>query len=305
MTKKINTALLEIFVSAVEKKSLTQAGIELNLVVSAVSKRIGELEQHVGKALLRRHGRGIMPTPAGELLYLHAKSILRSLHAADEALAEFGNNGLRKIRLVASQTTIVQRLPSQIASYMSGAKDTSIDLIEGRSADIPAMVGAGDADVGIYHAQYPAAGVLSYPYRKDRVALVVPKGHPLEHRKAIFFEEALDYPLLGPLPRYSLDHFLQLAGASVSRPPVVMFSVSNFEARCHMVKEGVGLAMLPEDIAQRYVSFLGLGLLRIEDRWAERQFYGCIREADVDSSYVRGLLMHLCAPPSSSVGALG
>jgi DNA-binding transcriptional LysR family regulator len=67
-----------------------------------------------------------------------------------------------------------------------------------------------------------------------------------------------------------------------------------------MVKEGVGVAMLPEDIAQRYVSFLGLGLLRIEDRWAERQFYGCIREADADSSYVRGLLMHLCAPTSAS-----
>lgn len=295
MTKKIDTALLEIFVSAVENKSLTQAGIELDLVVSAISKRIGELEQHVGKALLKRHGRGIVPTPAGELLYLHAKSILRSLRAADDALAEFGNNGLRKIRLLAGQTAIVQWLPSQIAGYMSEMKDTSIHLIEGRSVDIPGMVRAGDADVGIYHAQYPATGVLSYPYRKDRVGLVVPKGHPLEHRKAIFFEEALDYPLLGPLPRHSLDQFLQLAGASLSRPPVVMFSVSNFEARCHMVKERVGIAVVSEDIARRYVSFLGLALLRIEDPWAERQFYGCIRESEADTSYARGLLMHLCA----------
>jgi DNA-binding transcriptional LysR family regulator len=294
MTKKIDTALLEIFVSAVENKSLTQAGIELDLVVSAVSKRIGELEQHVGKALLRRHGRGIVPTPAGELLYLHAKSILRSLRAADEALAEFGNNGLRKIRLVAGQTNVVQCLPSQIAGFMSVVKDASIHLIEGRSADVPGIVRSGDADVGIYHAQYPATGVLSFPYRKDRVGLVVPRGHPLESRKAIKFEEALDYPLLGPLPRYSLDHFLQLAGASLSRPPVVMFSVSNFEARCHMVKEGVGIAMLPEDIAQRYVSALGLALLRIEDPWAERQFYGCIRESEAEGSYARCLLMHLC-----------
>jgi DNA-binding transcriptional LysR family regulator len=295
MTKKIDTTLLEIFVSVVDNMSLTQAGIELDLVVSAVSKRIGELEQHLGKSLLRRHGRGVIPTPAGELLYLHAASILRSLRAADRALAEFGDNGLRKIRLLASQTTVVQWLPAQIAAYMTETGDTSIDLIEGRSADIPAMVRTGDADVGIYHAQYPAPGVVSYPYRKDRIGLVVPKGHALERRQAIFFEEALDYPLIGAFPRYSLGHFLQLAGTSVSRPPVVMFSVSNFEARCHMVKEGVGIAMLPEDIAQRYISFLGLALVRIEDAWAERQFYGCMRDSDAGAGHAHGLLMHLCS----------
>jgi DNA-binding transcriptional LysR family regulator len=294
MMKKLDTHLLEIFVSVVEKKSLTHAGVEMNLVVSAISKRINELERHVGKSLLKRHGRGIVPTDAGELLYLHAKSILRSLRAASEALAEFGNNGIRKIRLLANQTTIVQSLPAQIASYLAETKNTSIDLIEGHSVDIPATVSDGDADVGIYHAKYPAAGVLSYPYRKDRVGLVVPKGHPLEARRAIFFEEALDYPLLGGFPRHSLDLFLELAGDSVSRPPNVVFSVSNFEARCHMVKEGVGIAMLPEDIAVRYISNLGLGMVRIEDPWAERQFYGCMREPEAEGGPASSLLMHLC-----------
>jgi DNA-binding transcriptional LysR family regulator len=294
--KKIDTNLLEIYVLAVEKKSLTQAGMELGLVVSAVSKRIAELERHTGKTLLRRHGRGIVPTPAGELLYLHAKAILRSLRTADEALAEFGNDGLRKIRLLANQSTIMQFLPAQIANYMARAEGTPIELIEGRSVDVPRMVSAGDADVGIYHAQHPAVGVVSYPYRKDRVCLVVPKGHPLERRKAIHFEEALDYPLLGPFPRYSLDHFMQLAGSSLSRPPAVRFSVSNFEARCRMVKEGVGIALLPENVARGYVSFLGLSMLRVEDAWAERQFYGCIRQSGIGGSHVQDLLMQLCEP---------
>jgi DNA-binding transcriptional LysR family regulator len=294
MTKKLDTHLLEIFVSVVENKSLTHAGVELNLVVSAISKRINELERHVGKSLLKRHGRGIVPTAAGELLYLHAKSILRSLRAADEALLEFGNNGVRRIRLLANQTTIVQSLPAQIASYLSRTKNTSIELIERHSVDIPAMVCDGEADVGIYHAKYPAAGVLSYPYRKDRIGLVVPKGHPLQARQTIFFEEALDYPLVGAFPRHSLDLFLELAGDSLSRPPNVVFSVSNFEARCHMVKEGVGVAMLPEDIAQRYLPHLGLAMVHIADPWAERQFYGCMRETDMESGPANGLLRHLC-----------
>ena len=294
MTKKLDTNLLEIFVSVVERRSLTRAGVEMNLVVSAISKRIDELERHAGKLLLKRHGRGIVPTAAGELLYLHAKSILRSLRAADKALAEFGSNGLQKIRLLANQTTIVQSLPAQIASYLAGAGNTSIELIEGHSADIPGMVREGDADVGVYHAQHPAPGLLSYPYRKDRIGLVVPAGHPLDARKSVFFEETLDYPLLGAFPRHSLDLFMELAGASVSRPPTVVLSVSNFEARCHMVKEGVGIAMVPEDIAMRYLPGLGLRLIRIEDTWAERQFFGCMREQDADGGHADGLLRHLC-----------
>lgn len=294
MTKKLDTNLLEIFVSVVEKKSLTQAGVDMHLVVSAISKRMDELERHVGRALLRRHGRGIAPTAAGELLYLHAKSILRSLRAADEALAEFDSSGVHKIRLLANQTSILQTLPAQIAAYLAGRRNTSIELTEGHSVDIPAMVHDGHADVGIYHAQYPAAGVLSYPYRQDRIGLVVPAGHPLQARGAVHFEETLDYPLVGAFPRHSLDLFLELAGTSLSRPPTVVLSVSNFEARCHMVREGVGIAMVPEDVARRYMGPLGLALVRIEDDWAQRQFYACVRERSGDDSHAGSLLGHLC-----------
>ena len=294
MTKKLDTHLLEIFVSVVERKSLTQAGRDMHLVVSAVSKRMDELERHVGRTLLKRHGRGIVPTAAGDLLYLHAKSILRSLRVADEALAEFDSSGVRKIRLLANQTSILQTLPAQIAFYLAGHDHTSIELIEGHSVDIPAMVHDGHADVGIYHAQYPAAGVLSTPYRQNRIGLVVPNGHPLQSRGAVFFEEALDFPLVGNFPRHSLDLFLELAGASLSRPPTVVLSVSNFEARCYMVKEGVGIAMVPEDVARRYMGALGLALVRIEDDWAQRQFYACMRERSSGDSHAAGLLGHLC-----------
>ena len=74
----------------------------------------------------------------------------------------------------------------------------------------------------------------------------------------------------------------------------MVLSVSNFEARCHMVKEGVGIAMLPEDIARRYTGGLGLELVRIADAWASRQFYACMREPEAGGSHAANLLAHLC-----------
>jgi DNA-binding transcriptional LysR family regulator len=300
MTRKLDTHLLEIFVAVIERKSLTQAGLDMHLVVSAISKRMDELERHVGKTLLKRHGRGIAPTAAGELLFLHAKRILRSLRAADEALAEFDSSGVHKIRLLSNQTSIVQDLPAQIAAFLDNHANTSIELSEGHSADIPAMVHEGHADVGIYHAEHPAAGLRSCAYRQDRIGLVVPAGHGLASRKSVRFEEALDFPLVGSFPRHSLDRFLELAGSSISRPPTVVLSVSNFEARCHMVRHGIGIAMLPEDVALRYIGMLGLNLVRIEDAWAARQFYVCTREPGTGENHAGALQAHLC-PVTGSI----
>ena len=303
--RRLDIPALEIFVAAVEEKSLSKAADRENLVTSAVSKRITELERQVGKALLTRHGRGVEPTPAGVLLYQRAKAILRSVQLTEEAIAGFAADGLAKIRLVANPSTILQFLPTHIANYLVKAPDTRIDLLEGHSYDIPRLVAEGNADLGIYHASHPAPGVSSYPYLTDRVGLVVPQGHPLAIRKTLSLEEALDYDLLGHFPRHSLEAFLQLTYQSLSRPPNVRIQVTNFEARCHMVRAGLGIAVVPERIARAYLADLKLELPRLEDDWAVRQFYICVRDAGNMKSEVAGLLASLAhaSPPDPLISA--
>ncbi|WP_234041064.1 LysR family transcriptional regulator [Advenella mandrilli] len=67
--KKLDVSTLEIFIAAVEERSLSRAAERENLVTSSVSKRITELEEYLKKPLFLRHGRGVEPTPAGTLLY--------------------------------------------------------------------------------------------------------------------------------------------------------------------------------------------------------------------------------------------
>lgn len=291
--RRLDIPALEIFVAAVEEKSLSKAAERENLVTSAVSKRITELERQLGKALLIRHGRGVEPTPAGTLLYQRAKAIVRNVQLTEEAISGFASDGLAKIRLAANPSTILQFLPTQIATYLAKAPDTRIDLLEGHSYDIPRMIADGNADIGIYHSAHPAPGVVSYPYLTDRVGLVVPQGHPLAAKKSLFLEETLDYDLLGNFPRHSLEAFLALTYQSLSRPPNVKIQVSNFEARCHMVRAGLGIAVVPERIARAYLADLRLELLQLEDPWAIRQFHVCVRDITNMKPTVAGLLADL------------
>lgn len=291
--KRINTFDFEIFVSAVEETTFSKAAERNDLVTSAVSKRITELERRFGKALLYRHGRGVTPTPAGALLYRQAKALLRSAQMVEDSIVGFDAGGLAKIRLAANPSTILQFLPVPLARYLEARRDVRVDLLESHSYDVPRMIVDGDADIGIYHAAYLAPGVVSYRYRTDRVGLVVPRGHALADRKELFLEEALDHDFLGYFPRHSLDSFLTLVSHTISRPPNVMLQVSNFETRCVMIREGLGIAIVPELIAARYLDDMGLVLLSLKDEWAERQFYVCVRDALSMSQPVSELLKYL------------
>jgi DNA-binding transcriptional LysR family regulator len=288
--KGVDVPTLAIFVAAVEEKSLSKAAERESLVTSAASKRVTELERYLNRSLLHRHGRGVEPTPAGSLLYHRAKAILRSIELAENAIQSFTAEGQAKIRLAANPSTILQFLPAAMAAFLGSRSDVSVDLLECHSYDIPRMVAQGTVDLGIYHADQPAPGVASIPFRRDRVGLVVPVGHALAGRGAVFLEEALDYDLLGYFPRHSLDQFLAYVGQTVTRPPNVKLQVSNFEARCRMIREGLGIGIVPEQIARHYLGDMGLVLLRLQDAWAERQFFVCTRSYAGMSVTLRELL---------------
>lgn len=286
---------LEILIAAIEEKSLSRGAERVHLVPSAASKRVSELERRLGTTLLRRHGRGVEPTPAGAMLYQQAKAILRNVAQVRESLAAYASSGVPNIRLVANSSTVLQFLPADISAFARKVSASRVDLVEAFSYDVPRMVADGQADIGIYHAEHPSSGVVSKPYRTDRLGLVVPVGHPLSQRGSLRLDEALDYDFLGNFPRHSLDEFLILAGATISRPLRVRAQVSNPEARCAMVREGMGLAIMPEGIARNYVARLGLVVVTLTDPWAARQLYVCVRDANALSPHARALLNHLLA----------
>lgn len=271
---------LQMLVSAIESKSLSRAAENENLATSGASKRIAELERRLGAVLLVRHARGVEPTPAGVALYHHAKAILRSVELAQNSVAEFGAGGMPKIRLAANRSSIIQYLPSAISRYFAAEPAAHIDLQERYSYDIPRLVTEGDADLGIYHAQTAAPGVHSVPYRQDRVVLVTPLDHPLAAFDETTLDAAKDYPFVGYFPRHSYEAFSSLAQASLSRPLNVRIEVSNYEARCRLIRERVGIGVMPELIAASYLTRYGLKAIRLLDDWARRQFFLCMSGSD-------------------------
>ncbi|MFC6284929.1 MULTISPECIES: LysR family transcriptional regulator [Polaromonas] len=76
-----------------ETGSLTAAAKQANMSLSQASYRLGMLEASLGAALFIRSRRGLTPTPAGELVARHGRTVLGALRELERSLGELGSQG--------------------------------------------------------------------------------------------------------------------------------------------------------------------------------------------------------------------
>ena len=81
---------MAILLQAVEAGSLSETARRLGAPLATVSRKMSELEAHLGTTLLTRSAKGLAPTPAGRSFMAAAKIILERLNEAErEAAGEY------------------------------------------------------------------------------------------------------------------------------------------------------------------------------------------------------------------------
>lgn len=78
---------MTILLRAADAGSLSAAARALGLPLATVSRKVAELEAHLGANLLVRSSRGLTPTPAGRSYIAAARGILEQLAEAEQAAA--------------------------------------------------------------------------------------------------------------------------------------------------------------------------------------------------------------------------
>src|SRR6188472_2384800 len=80
---------LRYLIQVAETGSFTKAATKLNVAQPALSRQIKLLEDELGVSLLRRDGRGVEPTAAGNELVRRSMDIFKHLFEAREAVMAF------------------------------------------------------------------------------------------------------------------------------------------------------------------------------------------------------------------------
>jgi len=94
--------LLKGFEAAARLLSFTQAGEELHLTQSAVSRQIQELEDQLGVPLFHRRHRALALTDAGQQLFPAAAQVLATMRAATDRLRALSGRRVLSVTTMAS-----------------------------------------------------------------------------------------------------------------------------------------------------------------------------------------------------------
>jgi DNA-binding transcriptional LysR family regulator len=79
---------MQVFVAVVEAGSISAAAERLNLAKSAASRRLAELEAHLGVSLIQRTTRRLNLTDSGRAYYARCVAILADVEEAESALSQ-------------------------------------------------------------------------------------------------------------------------------------------------------------------------------------------------------------------------
>lgn len=284
---------LRLFVAVAECRNLTRAAERTHLAVSAVSKRVAELEALVGTALLVRYPRGVELTPAGQSVLQHARQALQVVQHLDAELAEFAGGVKGHIHLHAIASALTQFLPEELESFLGQYPGVNVSIEERTGKAIVQAVADGSADVGIVAAGGEVGGLQWLPYRDDRLMLGVPLGHELAGRPGVRFAEALDHAFVGPRTDSSIAALLTRGAREAGKPLLQRIQVSSFDAMCRLVQTRLGITLLPAGVLASQVEAGRIAAVPLDEPWALRRLGIVVRDMNELSHVTRSLIEHL------------
>jgi len=284
---------LEIFVAVAEEANLTRAAERQHLAVSAVSKRITELEELAEAPLLERLPRGVALTPAGQSLLHYARQMLQLVERMKSELSEYAGGVKGHIRIHASTSALTQFVPRELESFLNLYPMIRIEIEERVGAAIVRAVADGTTDIGILGSHTPTQGLPAIPYHFDHLVLAVPSGHPLARRKQVRFADALAFPFVAHHPSSSLWTLMTEAARAAGKPLESRIQVSSFECMCQLVQANFGIALLPEGVLGNRLPSSAMRVVQLKDAWALRQLVIVVRDLDTLPFTTRTLIDHL------------
>jgi DNA-binding transcriptional LysR family regulator len=295
--RDLDLTTLRLFVSVCEAGNIARAGEKANIVGSAISKRLAQLEEQVGTPLLVRKRHGVAPTAAGQTLLEHARGMLDGAARIERDMQGFAGGARGHVRIFASVSAMSESLADDVAVFLKkpAHRDIQVGLDERVSPEIVRGVRDGLASLGVCWDAADLGPLQSRPYRSDHLCLVVPKSHALAGRKAVRFADTLDFEHVSLPVNSAVQVMLQRRAAALGRTLVHRVVVSSFEAALRVVRAGLAISLVPREVAQAHVAAHGQKVIRLDEPWAERRFIICFRDAASLTPAAQLLVEHLAS----------
>lgn len=235
----------------------------------AVTQRLKYIEEFFGQTIFIRTSKSLMLTPAGEIIIEHAKKVIEGEELLQSKLAETNEEVQGTISIACSSLISQRFLPGILADFTREYPKVAIDLVTGLSEDIK-------RDHKNYHVCIVRGGTLKESTCKrlfdDPLYIFDTEPFPkdkLKERPLISFKS--DDSMHELVDNWLYSHQDQIK-------PMKTITVDQIETCKQFMKEGLGMAVLPESVSDKMMDEYPHMALKLNGESVTRDTWVCYQE---------------------------
>ncbi|MCC5867043.1 MAG: LysR family transcriptional regulator [Gammaproteobacteria bacterium] len=249
----MNLRRLRHFVAVADERSFSRAAERLALSQPALSLSLRELENELGVELLDRQPGGISMTAHGEVLYTHARALLRDAETARQAVTGLEFHHRRELHFGSGPTLSSTRLATAMQRCARRDPLLRFNAISGVYAELLPRLRSGELDFIISRLPLERSDpdVVHRHLFDDAQIIICSPSHPLASAGQIRLERLLEFPWV-----YSdaFETIIPNWGEPFRRrrltPPQPSLHANSYPLVRAIIESGNALTVMPSQLAE-------------------------------------------------------
>ncbi len=176
---------LRYFVAAADHGSFRKAATAIDVKESAVSRRIRDLEDHLGASLFQRHNGGVSLTLSGQRFLRRARKALQQIDEGARDVGAIGRVERGKVKVGIFSSFASGFLADLFRAYDQKHAKVRIDFIDGAPTEHVAAIRQLRLDVAFLSSSRTWPDCETTYLWSERVFVVLPDTHPLIEKEAL------------------------------------------------------------------------------------------------------------------------
>ncbi|MFI1769707.1 LysR family transcriptional regulator [Streptomyces sp. NPDC020800] len=290
MKNGTDLGMLRTFLSVYRSGGVGKAASQLELSQPAVSRHLKALENVVGRPLFDRHGRGMAPTPAGELL---ATQVAAHLDALEDAVGTLTPSRRAAPVLLGSPSDLlsVHILP-RLAPLVARGVDVHCRI--GSSLDLTQVLVHDQLDLAVVtKIEQAPVRQLYLRHLCEEEFILVGRGGEADYAPGSDKRRFIGYSPTMPMAR---RYFRACWGV---QPPAPALTVADLRTVVEAVAAGAGLSVVSRCLAQDALDAGRLSVLHTPPFPVYNSIYLATRRGREHLPRIKSVFELLCPPPGN------
>lgn len=250
----MDTDVLRWFQQVAEGKTVTEVSDLDAVTQSGVSRALARLETQVGTPLLRRSGRTLRLTRAGEVFKPYVDALLLRFDEGIAAVGQFVSPETGTVAIAFQQSLGTWLVPDLVRSFRARHPAVRFRLTQVRDElhGLPLDGGITDLEIGTrrFRTDPAAARPGDLPVRTEQIAteplrLALPREHRLAVGQRIHLADVAKEPFIALRPTSALQKLAYDLCKQAGFRPTVVFEGDDLTNVRGLVAAGLGVAIVP------------------------------------------------------------